>query len=73
MPVASVGVDQVAGIDQAHAGDAVDRRRDARVVELQPRVLDLGLVGRDRPGQLVDQRPLVVDLLLRNQVLPPTA
>ena len=39
------GVHEVARVDQAHAGHAVDRRGDARVVELQLRVLDLRLVG----------------------------
>ena len=66
MPLGVGGVHEVARVDQAHAGDAVDRRRDARVVELEPRVLDLRLVGAaPSPSALADQRALVVDLLLR--------
>ena len=69
---AGVGrVDDVARIDQAHAGHAVDGRLDARVVELQLGVLDRRVVVLDGPRELRDQCLLVVDLLLRQEVLCP--
>ena len=49
------GVHHVAGVDLAHAGDAVDGRRDARVIELQARALDLRLVGLRRGVGLIDR------------------
>ncbi len=64
------GVDDVAWIDEANAGHAVDGRLDARVVELQLGVLDRGAIVLHRAGELLDQRALVVDLLLGQEVLP---
>ena len=63
------GVHDVARVDLAHARDAVDGRLDARVVELQLRVLDLRLVALHGAAQLLDGRALVVDLLLRDELL----
>jgi hypothetical protein len=59
----------VAGIDQAQAGAAADRRSDARVGELQLRVLDLAAVDAHRALVLADEGELGVDLLLGDRVL----
>jgi hypothetical protein len=58
-------VHHVAGIDQTHAGDAVDGRTDVRVVQHQFGLLDLRLVRLHRAFELPDQHALVVGLLLR--------
>ncbi len=58
------GMHDVARIDQADAGAAVDRRHDSRVVELRARIVDDSLVDFDLGGDLLDQRVLRVDRLL---------
>jgi hypothetical protein len=57
------GVDDVALIDQAHAGATGNRRGDRRVAELDPGVVDRGLVGLDVGLELGDQGPLRVHAL----------
>ena len=61
-------MDDVAGIDQAHAHAAVARRGDGGVFELRLRSLDHRLVGRDRGLELIDLGLLLVDDLLRRDV-----
>ena len=56
MPPASVCVDDVALVDQADAGDAVDGRGDARVVEREPRGVDRAWSVATVPLELLDQR-----------------
>ena len=63
MPVWVDGVDDVADIDLAQAGDARDRRLHGGVVELGLRVGDRGVVGGDLRGQLRDGGALGVGLL----------
>ena len=69
----SVGVHDVAGIDQAHAGHAVDGRRDARVVEVQVGGVDLRLVGLHLRLELRDRRRLVGVLLRGDELLVAAA
>ena len=61
-------MDDIAGIDQAHAHAAVARRGDGGVVELGLRGLDRRLVGGDRGLELIDLGLLLVDDLLRCDV-----
>ena len=63
-----VGMDDVSGIDQAHADATVARRGDGGVFELRLRGLDRGVVGRDRGLELIDLGLLLVDDLLRGDV-----
>ena len=58
------GMDNVADIDLANAGAAVDGRDDAGIVELGLGVADLRLVAQDLGARLVDDGLLLVDLLL---------
>ncbi len=57
--------DHVAGIDLAQPGAAVDRRGDARIFEVEPRPLRLGLRGLDGRLELADIRALAVERLPR--------
>ena len=57
------GIDDVADVDLAQAGDARDRRLDLGVVELGLGVEDGGIVGRDLRGQLRNGGALGVGLL----------
>ena len=59
----------VAGIDLAEAGTAVDRRGDGGVAELRLGALDRGLVGLDGRLEVVDLGLLLVDGLLRASAL----
>jgi hypothetical protein len=52
-----------APIDEADTGAAVDRRRDAGVAELGPRVLDPRLVAADLRRQLGHHGALGIELL----------
>ena len=63
-----VGMDDIAGIDQAHAHAAVARGSNGGVFELRLRSLDHRLVGRDRGLELIDLGLLLVDDLLRRDV-----
>ena len=58
------GVDDVADVDLAQAGDAGDRRLDLGVVELGLGVGDRRVIGRDLRGQLLHGGALGVGLLL---------
>src|SRR6202035_2243910 len=64
-----VGMDDIARIDQANAGDAVKRRGDRRVTQLCPRRVDGGLVGFHRVLQLRHLRRLSIYLLARGVAL----
>ena len=57
------GIDDVADIDLAQAGDARDRRLDRGVIDLGLGVGDRGVVGRDLRGQLRHGGALGVGLL----------
>jgi len=60
----------VAGIDEADAGPAVERRGDARIAELKFCVVDCGLVRQQRRLQLSDQVLLrVVGLACREAAI----
>src|SRR5207253_10669135 len=48
---------------------AADRRADARIGELQPRVLHLARVHADRAFVLAHERSLGIDLLLGDRIL----
>lgn len=61
-------VDPVADIEQARAGAAVERRADARIVELQPRRLELCLVDGERRHELGHEGALVVQRLARDRL-----
>ena len=61
--------DEIAGVDPAQTGAAGDGGFDAGVGELQPGVVDLGLIGGDGALALGDERLLDVELLLRDEVL----
>ena len=63
------GLDDVAGVDLAQANAPADRRRDARIAELQLRIVDHALVGLDHAFVLAHQRLLGVELLLGDRVL----
>ena len=67
--VGVAGVHDVAGIDLPQAEAAADRRGDARIGELQPRVLHLTRVHADRAFVLAHERSLGVDLLLGDRIL----
>ncbi len=60
-PAGVAGADQVAGVDEAHAGDAVDRRDDPGVVEVEARALDGRAIHGDGSLQLADRRRRVVE------------
>ena len=64
MPLVSLACDQVAGVDLPEAQPAVDGRDNPRVGQLQPRVVDLRLVGLKRAAILLHQR------FLRRHLLP---
>ncbi len=68
-PAGAGRVHDIARIDQANSRAAVDRRGDARVVELGARVVDDGLIDLQLGGELIDQRALRIDGLLAGQVL----
>ena len=57
------------GIDLAQSDAARERRGDARIGELQPRAVDLALIGFDRAFVLAHERRLRIELLLRDRVL----
>ena len=59
-------MNDVAGVNQPQADAPVDGRRDVRIVDIQFRVINLGLIGSDRSLQLIGKRTLRVVLLLRN-------
>src|SRR5215471_2153254 len=59
----------VALVDQAHAGAAVERRSDRRVAELGLRSDDRRLIALDLRLDLSHQRALCVQLLARREVL----
>ena len=67
--VSVAGVHDVAGIDQPQTEAAADRRADARISKLQPRVVDLTDIHADRAFVLAHERSLRVDLLLGDRVL----
>ena len=60
---------QVALVHLAQAETATDGRGDARVVQLQLGIVDIGLVALDRAFVLAHQRGLRVDLLFGDGVL----
>ena len=62
-------MNDVAGVDLAQADDSADRRGDARIDELQFRVVDLPLVGFDRALVLAHQRLLGVDVLREERAI----
>ena len=62
-------MDDVADVDLADAGHAVDRRSQSRVAELHLRGFDQRLVGLDRRLQLRDLRLLGLDQLRRRPAL----
>ena len=64
-------MNDVARVDLTNAGDAVDRRLDVRVIEIEARGLDRRSVGARGGVELVDQCLLVVDLLLRDEIALP--
>ena len=68
-PVRVRGVNHVARVDEPEPDAAADRRRDARVREVEPRGVDLSLIGLEHAFALRDGRGLRVELLLRNRVL----
>jgi len=68
-PVRVRGVHHIARVHEPEPGAAADRGRDARVREVQPRGVDLSLIGLERALALRDGRGLRVELLLRNRVL----
>ena len=59
----------VAGIDEADAGDAGRGGLDRGVVELELRLVDRGLVDLDGAGELADLRLVLLDLLRGHQLL----
>ena len=59
----------VARINQTQPEAAADRRADARIGELQPRVFHLARVHAERAFVLAYQRGLRVDLLLGDRIL----
>jgi hypothetical protein len=59
-------VDHVAGVDEAKAHAAVNRRGDTRIDKLQFCIIDLGLVRAHRALKLSDLRILRVELLARD-------
>ena len=63
------GVHHIARIDQTHARDPVDRRGDARIVEIQPRTLDGRLVDTNRAFGLTGDGLIAIELLLSNEFL----
>ncbi len=68
-PVRVRGVHHVAGVHEPEPGAAADGRRDARVCQVQPRGVDLPLIGLEDRLALRDGRGLRIELLLRNRVL----
>ena len=62
-------VHDVSRIDQADSRAAVDRRDDARVVELRARVVDHRLIDLKLRGELIDRGALGVDRLLAREIL----
>ena len=62
-------MNDISGIDQAHADASVARRDNGGVVELGLRGLDRRLVGVDRRLELIDLALLLVDDLLRRDIL----
>ncbi len=63
-------MDDVAGIDETDPGASVERGADRRVVEIDPGIVDLRLVGGDRRLELTDLRLLGVDALPAGEVAP---
>ena len=63
------GANDVSGVDQPHSRHSVDGRADARIVQLQLGLIELRLVRLDGGLLLRHQRALIVDLLLRDEVL----
>ena len=61
--------DDIAGIKLAQAKPAADWRGDARIAQLQTRVIDLRLIDFDGAFKLFDLGFLCVELLLGNGVL----
>ena len=57
-------VHNIALVDQPDTGPAVEGRSDRRVVELNLRSIDVGLVGLYRGFKLLDEGRLGIDLLL---------
>ena len=63
------GVDEIALIDQPEPDPTGYGRANGRVIELDPRRVDRRRVRRDGCRQLIDERVLSVELLLRGEVL----
>jgi hypothetical protein len=58
-------LDEVADIDQARAGAAIERRADVGIIEIEPGVGDRRVVGGDRAFQRAHDRRLLVEALAR--------
>ena len=72
-PLASVACTRLPGSTRRTPVTPSMGERDARVVEVEPRALDGRLVDLHRALGLPDQRRLIVDLLLRDQLLARAA
>src|SRR3569832_1761453 len=66
------GMDDVALVDEADAGAALDRRGDRSIAELHLRIVDRRLIAPDRRLELADRRRLRVDALARGEFLLAT-
>ncbi len=64
-PIGVIGFDDVAHIDDAQADAPGDGGGDARVIHLQLRVLQIGLIHFDNRFGLLEQSQLFVVFLLR--------
>jgi len=62
-------MDDVALIDQAHAGSALNRRGDGRIAKLDARVVDGGLIVLNGGLILRDQRVLRIEALSCRKIL----
>ena len=70
------GVDHISGIDQPESDPSTNRCEDLRVSQVQLRAVDgglicgdSGLVGLDRPPDLIRCRQLGIHLLLGNDLV----